>query len=203
MKMQTPSSGQQETVTATRSWPPPQGEWTYEDWLKLPDDGYRYEVIDGVLYMSPPPLTRHQRVSMRMIDRLLEFLRTQPLGEILAAPVGVRLPNQPVPLQPDIVFIRTERLGIIDEAYIEGTPDLLMEILSPSNWLYDRREKMQVYQAAGVTEYWIIDPRALTIEVYVLEQTSYMLTGQYGPGEVAPSRLLRGFAVSVADIFSS
>jgi Uma2 family endonuclease len=201
--MQTPSSGQQETAIAVRSWPPPQGEWTYEDWLKLPDDGYRYEVIDGVLSMSPPPLTRHQRVSMRIIDRLLEFLRTQPLGEILAAPVGVRLPNQSVPLQPDIVFIRVERLGIINEAYIEGVPDLLMEILSPSNWLYDRREKMQVYQAAGVAEYWIIDPRAVTIEVYVLEQSIYVLAGQYGRGEVAPSRLLPGFAVSVDDIFAS
>ena len=115
----------------------------------------------------------------------------------------MRLPNQPVPLQPDIVFIRAERLGIIDEAYIEGVPDLLMEILSPSNWLYDRREKMQVYQAAGVAEYWIIDPRAVTIEVYVLEQGTYVLAGQYGRGEVAPSRLLSGFAVSVDDIFSS
>jgi Uma2 family endonuclease len=78
-----------------------------------------------------------------------------------------------------------------------------MEILSPSNWLYDRREKMQVYQAAGVAEYWIIDPRAVTIEVYVLEQSIYVLAGQYGRGEVAPSRLLPGFAVSVDDIFAS
>jgi Uma2 family endonuclease len=201
--MQTPSGGQQETAIAARSWPPPQGEWTYEDWLKLPDDGYRYEVIDGVLYMSPPPLIRHQRVSMRMEDCLREFLRSHPLGEFFHAPVGVRLPNQSVPLQPDIVFIRAERLEIINEAYIEGVPDLLMEILSPSNWLYDRREKMQVYQAAGVTEYWIIDPRAVTIEVYALEQGIYVLAGQYGRGEVAPSRLLSGFAVSVDDIFSS
>jgi Uma2 family endonuclease len=140
---------------------------------------------------------------MRIIDRLLEFLRAQPLGEILAAPVGVRLPNQSVPLQPDIVFVRAERLEIIDEAYIDGVPDLLMEILSPSNWLYDRREKMQVYQAAGVAEYWIIDPRALTVEVYALEQGTYVLAGQYGRGEIAASRLLLGFAVSVDDIFSS
>lgn len=200
--MQKTPIGQQEAAVAERVSPPPQGEWTYKDWLKLPDDGYRYEVINGVLYMSPPPLIRHQQISMRLVGCLLEFLRRQPIGEVLHAPVGVRLPNQPVPLQPDIVFVRVERLGIIDEAYIEGVPDLLMEILSPSNWLYDRREKMQVYQEAGVAEYWIIDPRALTVEVYVLEQGQYLLAGQYRPGEVAPSRVIPGFAVPVDAVFA-
>jgi Uma2 family endonuclease len=104
--------GQKETTLAGRPWPPEQGEWTYEDWLKLPDDGYRYEVIDGVLYMSPPPLIRHQRSSVRIVSQLMAFLRSQPVGETLYA-VGVRLPNQPVPLQPDIVFVQADRLGII------------------------------------------------------------------------------------------
>jgi Uma2 family endonuclease len=194
--------GQKETTAIERPWPPEQGEWTYEDWLKLPDDGYRYEVIDGVLYMSPPPLIRHQRNSIRLVEIFLAFLKLHPLGELLYAPVGVRLPNQPVPLQPDIVFVRAERLDIIQEHYIEGIPDLLVEILSPSNWLYDRREKMQVYQGAGVPEYWIVDPRAQIIEIYVLEQGVYQLAGQYGRGEVALSRLLPGFEVSVEAIFA-
>jgi Uma2 family endonuclease len=125
----------------------------------------------------------------------------QPLGEILTAPVGVRLPRQPVPLQPDIVFIRTERLGMVGEAYVEGAPDMLMEILSPSNWLYDRREKMQAYQEAGVAEYWIVDPHALTIDVYVLEQGAYGLLGQYRIGEVAHSQVLPGFGVPVETVF--
>jgi Uma2 family endonuclease len=190
------------TVTAARPWPPPQGEWTYEDWLKLPDDGNCYEVIDGVLYVSPPPLTRHQRISIQIAGHLWNFLRQHPVGEVLTAPVGVRLPNQQVPLQPDIVFVRAERLGIIGEAYVEGAPEVLMEILSPSNWRYDRREKRQVYQDAGVTEYWIIDPRATTIEVYVLEQGRYVLAGQYRPGDVAPSRVIPGFVMPVEDIFT-
>jgi Uma2 family endonuclease len=198
---ETPQSQQSATV-AVRPWPPPQGEWTYEDWLKLPDDGYRYEVIDGELYVSPPPLIRHQRISLRIVDNLLAFLRQQPIGEVLYAPVGVRLPNQPVPLEPDILFIRVDRRDIIGEQYVEGTPDLLMEILSSSNWLYDRREKMRVYQAAGVAEYWIVDPRALTIEVYTLEQGQYVLAGQYRPGDVAPSHVIAGFAVSVEGVFA-
>jgi Uma2 family endonuclease len=194
--------GQKETTAVERPWPPEQGEWTYEDWLKLPDDGYRYEVIDRVLYMSPPPLIRQQRGLIRLVDFFMAFLKSRPVGEVLIAPVGVRFPNQSVPLQPDIVFVRTERLDIIQEHYIEGVPDLIIEILSPSNWLYDRWEKMRVYQEAGVPEYWIADPRAQTIEIYVLEQGVYQLAGQYGRGELAVSRLLPGFAVPVEAIFA-
>jgi Uma2 family endonuclease len=200
--MQDTPRGQKETTLVERPWPPAQGEWTYEDWLKLPDDGYRYEVIDGVLYMSPPPLIRHQRTSIRIVDIFLAFLKLQPLGDLLYAPIGVRVPNQPVPLQPDIVFVRAERLSIIQENYIEGVPDLIVEILSPSNWLYDRREKMRVYQESGVPAYWIVDPRALTIEIYVLEKSVYQLAGEYGRGAVAASRLLPGFEVPVDVIFA-
>jgi Uma2 family endonuclease len=200
--MKEPPVGQKEMTLVERPWPPAQGEWTYEDWLRLPDDGYRYEVIDGVLYMSPPPLIRHQRTSMRIETRFIDFLKLHPSGEILHAPVGVRLPNQSVPLQPDIVFIRAERLDIIRENYIEGTPDLIIEILSPSNWLYDRREKLQVYQEAGVLEYWIVDPRAEIIEIYILEQGIYRLAGQYGRGAVASSLVLGGFQVPVDVIFA-
>jgi Uma2 family endonuclease len=110
--MQSTSSRQQEASTVGPAWPPPQGEWTYEDWCKLPDDGYRYEVITGVLYVSPSPSIRYQRISIVLVGYLLDFLKLQPLGEVLTAFLGVRLPHQPVPLQPDIVFVRTERLGI-------------------------------------------------------------------------------------------
>jgi Uma2 family endonuclease len=102
------------------------------------------------------------------VEIFLAFLKLHPLGELLYAPVGVRLPNQPVPLQPDIVFVLAERLSIIGENYIEGMPDLIVEILSPCNWPYDQCEKMRVYQEAGVAKCWIIDPRAETIDVYVL-----------------------------------
>jgi Uma2 family endonuclease len=193
---------QKEAAAVERPWPPEQGKWTYEDWLQLPDDGYLYEVIDGVLYMSPPPLIRHQRGIIRFADLFLAFLKLHPMGEVLIAPVGVRFPNQPVPLQPDIVFVKAERLGIIGENYIEGVPDLIVEILSPSNWLYDRREKMQVYQEAGVPEYWIVDPRAQTIEIYVLEQGVYQMVGQYGMGTAATSLVLPGFQVPVDVIFA-
>jgi Uma2 family endonuclease len=135
--------GQKETTVVERPWPPEQGEWTYEDWLKLPDDGYRYEVIDGVLYIGPLPSIRHQRISVRLVSHLMDFLKSQPVGEAFYV-VGLRLPNQPIPFQPDIVFVRGERLDIIQENYTEGTPDLIVEILFPSDWLYVRREKLRI-----------------------------------------------------------
>lgn len=199
-------TAQEEARISERAWPPPQGQWTYEDWLRLPDDGYRYEVIDGVLYMAPPPSTLHQRIAARLVEALTAFLRDDPpplKGEVLFAPTGVRLPSQPVPFQPDILFIRAERLKILGEQYVEGAPDLIIEILPPGNWLYDRREKMRAYQEGRVAEYWIVDPDARTIEVYVLEGEAYRLAGRYGLGKIVRSQVVTGFRVPVAQVFPS
>lgn len=184
------------------AWPPEQGQWTYEDWLRLPDDGFRYEVIDGVLLMAPPPRLDHQDASAELAARMRTYARENELGKVYAAPTGVRLPNQPVPVQPDILFIRQERQAIIGKDYIEGAPDLIVEILSPSNWLYDRKQKFEIYREAGVAEYWIVDHRAQTIEVFFLEDTAYTLVGKYGPGDAVRSTALAGFEVKVDDIFA-
>lgn len=191
----------QEKAPQSHAWPPEQGRWTFEDWRQLPDDGYRYEVIDGVLYMTPPPQILHQIVSLHLIQKLADFIEQHDLGQILFAPVGVHLPNQPVPFQPDILFVRQDRLDIIGKEYIEGAPDLVIEILSPGNWLYDRREKKQVYQIGGVAEYWIVDPRTRTVEVYQLEKGTFLLIGQYGAGEVVRSPGLPDLELAVDEIF--
>ncbi|MBI3763071.1 MAG: Uma2 family endonuclease [Chloroflexi bacterium] len=185
-----------------RQWPPAQGEWTYEDWLKLPDDdGYRYEVLDGVLHISPPPRPRHQTTSGNLSTRLDNHVRAKALGRVWYAPVGVRLPNQPVPVQPDIFFIAKGRLNIVGEDHIEGAPDLVVEILSPSNWLVDRREKFQAYEKAGVREYWLADYRAKTVEVFVLQDGEFTQFGNWGTGETARSQVLEGFEIQVDKIF--
>lgn len=189
-------------TSQTEDWPPEQGAWTYADWLKLPNDGYTYEIIDGVLHMSPPPLIDHQRASRDLSQALVHYVKKHQLGEVLFAPVGVRLPGQPVPVEPDILFIQRVRLDIIGKKYVEGAPDLVVEILSPSNWLYDRREKMEVYRVAGVQEYWIVDPRAKTVEVFSLEGDAYLLLGNYGVERAAVSQVVEGFSIGVADIFA-
>jgi Uma2 family endonuclease len=152
----------------TSQWPD-QGQWTYEDWEQLPNNGARFEVIDGVLHMAPPPSIAHQSIVANLFTLMNVHSTKNNLGRVFPSPVGVRLPTQPVPLQPDIVFVSKERKDIIGSQYIEGVPDLVIEVLSPSNWPYDRNEKFQVYQTAGVPESWIVDYRARTVEVLVME----------------------------------
>jgi Uma2 family endonuclease len=190
------------TPPEEKKWPPEQGQWTYEDWLRLPDDGFRYEVLNGELYMTPPPTVTHQTAIGNLYVALHNFVKEHGLGRVWAAPCGVRLPGQPVPVQPDIFFVSTARRDIVGEEYVEGAPDLVVEVLSPSNWLYDRREKFQAYLAAGVPEYWIVDYRAHTVEVFVREEGVYALLDKFAAGDVAHSRVIAGFQAAVDDIFT-
>jgi Uma2 family endonuclease len=183
-----------------RAWPPPQGEWTYEDYLRLPEDGYHYEVIEGVLYMTAAPTIKHQDVARNLLVALHLFVRERKQGKVYDSPVDVQLSDQTV-VQPDIIFIARERLSIIKESHVEGAPDLIVEILSPTNWVIDRRDKFAVYQAAGVGEYWIVDPDAKTVEVYNLRQGRYTLVERYEPGQTVQSERLTGFEISVDALF--
>ena len=151
--------------------------------------------------MSPAPRPIHQRVSGNLTFEFQRFVRAGDLGQILTAPIDVILPrNLGTPVQPDILFIRNDNLDIIGETTIDGVPDLVVEILSPSNWVDDRRVKFGVYAEAGIGEYWIIDPRAVTIEVYQLRGDRYELIDSYGPGDVVSSIALDGFSVTVDEI---
>ena len=115
------------------AWPPPQGEWTYEDYARLPDNGMRYEVIEGDLYMSPAPRTIHQRIIAMLHGYLWECLKHRPVGEVFFAPIDVNLPDLASPIQPDLFFIVNNRLDIIKDKFIEGALDLIVEVLSPGN----------------------------------------------------------------------
>lgn len=138
---------------------PLQGQWTYADWERLPDDGNRYEIIDGVLYMGTAPSSFHQWI----IQGLQEFIgipvRRQGLGYAFAAPIGVLMPGCD-PVQPDFVVVLQSNAAIIRERRIMGIPDVIVEVLSPGNADYDKDVKLRAYAAAGVPEYAIIDPRA-------------------------------------------
>lgn len=188
--------------TATNGRFPRQGEWTYEDWLELPDDGWKYEIIDGVLYMSPPPLIDHQAISIELSSRMHFHAQRKKLGIVLTAPCGVRLPAQPVPVEPDILFVKRERRSIVHKRYVEGAPDLVVEILSPSNASYDEETKFKQYQAAGVPEYWLINGWDRLVKVYHLENAAYDLVGTYGINDVVKSIELQGFNVEAATLFA-
>jgi len=134
-------------------------EWTVEDYLQM-EEGLLAQLIDGKLIMSPAPTTLHQRILGKLFI-LLEGLK----GEVFFSPVDLYIDNKNV-LQPDIVFISKERSEIITERGIEGVPNLIVEVLSPSNVFIDRNSKKRKYLDLGVSEYWIIDPAHQTLEIY-------------------------------------
>ncbi len=103
------------------------------------------------------------------------------------------------PVQPDIIFMAQERLDIVQDKFITGAPDLIIEILAPSNWLDDRRDKYLVYEAAGVREYWIVDPDNCSVEVFVLRDAQYTQVGRYAPGDVVHADVVPGFEIAVSD----
>ena len=112
------------------------------------------------------------------------------------------MPNQAVPVEPDIFFIKKDRLSIIGEREIEGAPDLIVEILSPSSINYDREKKFEVYQAAGVPEYWLVNYWDRAVEVFVLREGAYQLVGKYRPGDNVRAEQLSGFKIAVKEIFN-
>ena len=189
------------TYAAQTEQSPVQGQWTYADCARLPDDGMRYEVIRGELFMSPDPRPLHQVVITLISYFLVGFLRVNRLGKTFVSPIDVVLPQQlGDPVQPDIVFIANERLSIVGKLNIQGAPDLVMEVLSPSNPEYDRTLKYEIYAEAGVPEYWIVDPHERTIEVFALRDGGYEQLGRYGEGETARSELLDGFTAAIDEI---
>jgi Uma2 family endonuclease len=139
--------------------------WNRARWEALGEDGNRYEVIDGVLYMSTAPRPVHQLVSRLSQRQLFSQIDDRGLGITLAAPIGLFMPGCD-PVQPDLLVIRTEDLDMIQTDGIEGIPALLVEILSPSNRNYDLITKRAAYAGANVPEYWVFRPRERDVLVH-------------------------------------
>ena len=185
----------------TEAWPR-QGDWTYDDYLRLPDDGNRYEVIRGILYVTPAPKLKHQFSVAEFSFRLGGFVRENGLGRVLWAPLDVKLPDGIAsPVQPDVVFFGTGNEPIWELGYFEGVPDLILEVLSPRTRSRDRRIKLRAYQDAGVPEYWMADPDTRMVVVHVLQNGRYVEFCRGGMGDRVRSSLLPGFEVEVASLF--
>ena len=174
---------------------------TYEDLLVTPDDGRRYEIHDGELVVSPSPDWKHQKVIGRFAYEVRRYLEQRHLpDDVFEAPLDVRLAPHNI-YQPDLIYVSPERRHIIRATMpIEGAPDLVVEVLSPSTRVYDQREKARVYSRSGVLEYWLLDPRTGTIEVRGLEDDGYreipLVDGR------AVSVVLPGFSVDPALLFA-
>lgn len=138
---------------------------TYDDLLLFPDDGKRHELIDGDHYVSPSPNVRHQRVLLRLVMAIQPFVREHRLGEVFFAPLDIVLSIHDV-VEPDLLFVSAERAAIVGKANLSGAPDLVVEVLSPSNRRYDEVLKRELYERAGIQEYWLLDPEADTVKVF-------------------------------------
>ena len=147
---------------------------TYEDYLHLPNDLNRYEILEGELSVTPAPSTRHQSVSANLFKLLTRHVDDRHLGKLFYAPIDLILDPTSV-LQPDLLFVSSARERIITEKAIEGAPDLVIEILSPSTSRTDRVTKAQIYARYGVPAYWIVDPEQQVVEIYLLEVDGYRL----------------------------
>ena len=157
---------------------------TYSDYAALPDDGRRYELHWGELPAIPTPGTRHQRTLLALGARLYEHVRARGLGEVFLAPTDCILSNVTV-VQPDVLYMATDRLAIISERAIEGAPTLVVEVLLPSTAHLDRDRRMRLYAEHGVPSYWIVDPEARSIEAYALAGAEYTLAARLTSEPVA------------------
>jgi Uma2 family endonuclease len=177
--------------------------WNYARWEQLPDDGNRYEVIDGVLYMTTAPSNFHQWI-VRRLDRFVGIpLEDQALAYVFTAPIGVLMPGCD-PVQPDFVVVLTTNAAIIRDRRIRGVPDLIAEVLSPGNAEQDTKTKRAAYAHAGVPEYWIVRPD--TREVLRCSQPDavlgdYAQTALFGATTDLVAATLPA-RVTVADLFA-
>lgn len=144
--------------------------------FKMLPEGTLAEVIDNTLYMSPTPLTNHQRLVRDLAFALHQFVQKKNLGEILFAPYDVFLDEDSNAVQPDILFVSSEKAHIVQEfETVRGVPDLIVEVLSPGNKKHDRIVKKALYEKFGVQEYWIVDPETRLATGYTLKNNTYQV----------------------------
>jgi len=134
----------------------------------MPEDGKRYEAIDGEMYVTPAPARHHQRISLNLARALCSILEDPGHGWVYVAPTAVELPDSDEGVQPDIVFVSRDQSHILVEEGIRGVPHMVVEILAPGTAVRDRTVKKKLYHRHGVAQYWVVDPGAGSVEIWDL-----------------------------------
>jgi Uma2 family endonuclease len=174
-------------------------KFTHADLLVMPNDGKRREIIEGDLYVTPSPRFSHQNVLFKLTLALGKYLEASPIGKLAISPLDVILSEYEV-LEPDLLFVLNEHSEILSD-WVRGTPDLVIEILSPTSAPLDRGPKLKAYARHGVTEYWIVDPDERAVEIYRLTPEGYQLTRTFSEEAVLSSPMLPGFELQVGSLF--
>ena len=181
------------------------GRFLADDIFDTPDDGKRYEVIEGDLYVTTAPDLDHQEPITQLMGLIVPYLRQRPRGrrgKLYTSPVGLIL-DERNGVQPDLVYVSPDRAGILTRRGIRGVPDLVVEILSPSTEATDRGVKFRRYAAFGIPHYWIINPATRTLEAYRLAAGAdeFELSGTFGPDATFEPELFPGLAIPIGDLW--
>ena len=178
---------------------------TYDDFVLFPEDGQRHELIDGEHYVSPSPKIPHQQIAGNLHWLLRRHLESDPRGQVFFAPLDVIFSRFDV-VEPDLLYVSHERAEeVLSGLWVEGSPDLVIEIGSRSTRTRDETIKLQLYERAGVAEYWIVDPRTESVRVFRRGAHGYEGSVELSKDACASvtTPLLPGFAATVADIFKN
>lgn len=176
---------------------------TYDDFLRLPDDGKRYEIIDGELFVNAAPVPRHQRIVRILLVRLDRYFETHGGGEAFGAPIDVVLSQDNI-VEPDVIAIKSDRASIIGPKNIQGAPHLVIEVLSDGSRRIDESYKRRLYDRFGVDEYWIADPELELVKIYRRMAAGFERVAEIeaDEGGTITTPLLPGFSLDVRDVFA-
>jgi len=182
---------------------------TYEEYLAMPEMKQRYEIIDGELMMAASPIPIHQWIAANIFRALDPFVRERRLGILFFAPLDIIIRRAPLRTrQPDLLFLSAARSGITEGAQLRGlqvlqqAPELVIEILSPTNTRREIADKLEDYRSIGVRECWIVSPEALTVEVVRLSAEGIQTIDIFGTGMTIHSEILAGLSLPVAEVFA-
>lgn len=190
-----------ETASVVRG--PTQGNWTYADWEQLPDDGNRYEIIEGALYVTTAPSFFHQWIIQHLYRKLGIPAEDAGLAYVALAPIGVLMPGCD-PVQPDFVVILKRNADIIRDRRIFGVPDLIVEVISPGSAAYDEGVKLEAYARAGVPEYAVIEPATRKLRLYALHVPGeFAAPREYSEGDTLSFACLPEITLNVSDLFAN
>ncbi len=174
---------------------------TYRDLWHSPDDGNRWEIINGEVHVTPPPEVAHQTTVLNLASLLRSHVHKHDLGEVWVAPIGVVL-EKPSGVQPDVIFVSKQRLHIVQDKGIFGAPDLVVEILSPSTAGRDRGLKREAYERSGVAHYWLLDPKRHTLLALVLNDDVYSVEAELGGVAVFRPQLFPSLTIRLSDVWA-
>jgi len=190
-----------EDIEAIAAQFPEDKKWTYADLEKyFPKDlKIKVEILNNRLIIMPSPSFIHQKISMKLSRAMDTFVEEQELGDVITAPMDTKFDEDNLE-QPDILFISIKRSAIIEKNVINGAPDLIVEIISPSNHKKEREEKHSLYEISGVQEYWTIFPKKRSVKIEVLEEGKYELFSEATKEGKVKSSVLEGFEISIKDL---